>query len=431
MTTLLQINDNQLRLQLSDGRLINSQGYAWLKLDAVVFDIDTDQAAVKQCRLNPQQINNRYWHQCDQSSIAENSMGLRHAADLIWQHLSQLNRQYSLGNLAILVPSHYQESQLQLLLGVAQACRVSVSALVNKAVAELSKRALSDGVYQHIDVQLHQSVCSTVTVMNGQCSLADVQIAQDVGIHLMQEAILHGLQNVFIQDDRFDPLHDAATEQQLFDQLAVIASAVTASGNANIGVEHQSRLHSISLERPVWDQFLEPFKQALLRLTGSASQVFIDLNDAFGSVQFNALDPSVYVAVEHNSDDDVSRYLQGNKDGDAVLYQTQLSMKNVAAVNGNTQQDSSDDEKQDDKSSVSQGPTHVLLAGTAVPLEQAYINHGAQGFELQKKTQGNLTQLLSDKKLFIINDEQRQQLNVNDRIGSQLVDGILTVIQVV
>lgn len=430
MTTLLHINDNQLQLQLADGRLINSQGYAWLKSDAVVFDIEADQAAVKQCRLNPQQINNRYWQQCDQSSISSNSMGLRHAADLIWQHLSQLNSKYALDDLVVLVPSHYQESQLQLLLGVAQACQISVSALVNKAVAELSKRALSDGVYRHIDVQLHQSVSSTITVLNGQCSLTDVQIAQDVGIHLMQEALLHGLQNIFIQDDRFDPLHDAATEQQLFDQLAVIANALTASGNANIGVEHQSRLHSISLEKPVWDELLEPFKQTVLRLAGSAAKVFVDLNGAFGSVQFNALDASVYVAVEHSSEDDVSRYLQDNKDGDVVLYQTQLNMKNLVAVGGKIERVIGRDNKQGDVPSTLQGPTHVVMAGIAVPLEQAFIKHDAQGLQLQKKTQGNLVQLLNDKKLFIINDEQRQKISVNDRIGSELVDGMLTVIQV-
>ena len=78
MTHILYINDNNLRLQVFGGdanaeNIIHSKGYAWLKGDQVVFDTDKENAPIKFCRLAPQEINNRYWQQCEKSSISSNA----------------------------------------------------------------------------------------------------------------------------------------------------------------------------------------------------------------------------------------------------------------------------------------------------------------------------------------------------------------------
>ena len=76
MTDVLHINDNKLLLQQS-GPHFATQGYAWLAGDQVSFDLGTnaDHSAVKRCRVAPQEINNRYWMQCDQSAISSNAGG--------------------------------------------------------------------------------------------------------------------------------------------------------------------------------------------------------------------------------------------------------------------------------------------------------------------------------------------------------------------
>jgi hypothetical protein len=431
MTSLLYINDNQLRLQHADGRILSSQGYAWIKEANVVFDLDSSQpSAAQQCRLSPQQINNRYWQQCDQSSIVSNAMGLRHAADLVWQHLSQLKASYELDELVLIVPSHYQESQLQLLLGIAGACELRVVALVNKAVAELSKLVLDDGEYRHVDVQLHQAVCSTVLVEKGEARLTDVTVLQDVGIHQMQEALLHGLQSKFIQDDRFDPLHDAATEQQLFNQLPEAATNIGLSGSANIGVEHQSRLHSISVESTTWDNFLNPFRLAIEAISSAALKVFVDLNGAFDTANVSGLNSGGFVALHMSGLEGKARFLIDHQDAGVVLYQTQLA---AVKADGSNESESLSNESELDSSNISPSqfsPSHIVFAGRAVALEHAFVEHNSDGLLLSKKANGNLKKLLNDKKLFIINDDQRLELQVNDRVGSHLVDGTLTAIQV-
>jgi len=81
MTHILYINDNNLRLQplgaeASAENIIRSKGYAWFKDEQVVFDTDKNNAPIKFCRLAPQEINNRYWQQCEKSSISTNAAGM-------------------------------------------------------------------------------------------------------------------------------------------------------------------------------------------------------------------------------------------------------------------------------------------------------------------------------------------------------------------
>jgi len=144
MTHILYISDNNLRLQSFDksarSPVVRSQGYAWFKGDQVIFDTDTKNAPIKYCRLAPQEMNTRYWQQCEKSSISNNDAGMRHAADLLWKHLYELKQQNNILELVLVVPSHYQSSNLQLLLGIVESLEIKVSAIVNGALLSLTNK---------------------------------------------------------------------------------------------------------------------------------------------------------------------------------------------------------------------------------------------------------------------------------------------------
>jgi len=421
MVDVLHINDNCLLLQ-KDSRQISSQGYAWFSGDQVFFDLSTENTAVKRCRLSPQEINNRYWMQCDQSAITANGAGMRHAADLVWQHLNQLKHHHGLNELVLVVPSHYQAENLQLLLGVAKACDLEIKALLNKASLALFSGNLPTGDYTHLDVQLHQTVRSKLTIDNDSVKLGEVDLIQDVGIHLMQETLLKGLQNNFIQNDRFDPLHDAHTEQQLFDQVPKISEQIAASGKANIGVEHQGKLHTTSVDAKEWQGLLSNFSNKLAK--ASSTNAFVDLNSAFGSAALTDVGTIM------------SSTIKAGSNGAAVVYQTDLALtsarptteplarerdavgKNNVAEEKNTELPAST-------------ATHLLSAGKAVALNKAHISMQDNGLSVSLDKTANLENLLNSGKLFVLNDEGRTQVKPNDRIGSHLVDGVITVIQVI
>lgn len=426
MVDLLHINDNKLVLQRGDETLV-SQGYAWFNAKQVHFDLDSSaqEPAIKRCRLAPQQVNNRYWMQCDQNAISPNEAGMRHAADLIWQHLSQLKQAFNLGELLLVVPSHYRAENLQLLLGVAKASGLQVSGLINKAVLCLSASNIADGDYTHHDVQLHQAVTSRLSVSDGMVKLGDVESVQDVGIHLMQETLLKGLQNSFIQSDRFDPLHDASTEQQLFDQLSEIAEQVASSGKANVVVEHHGKRHSTSIDAKEWHGLLTEFASRLVKK--SSSHTLLDLNSAFGSAALAGLEDAGIKAVSGLPNLDIHALLNSGAESatSAVVYRTELPLQAVelappvshATPAARTQGDSS--------------VTHLLSAGVAVDVNQAHVSMHDNTLSVAVNSDSNLAALLSNGQLFIMNDEGRTQLKPNDRLGSHLADGVITVIQVI
>ena len=421
MQTTLHINDNNLLLQ-SGTSSERSQGYVWIKDDKLIFDEPSDQAAVKHCRLHPQQINNRYWQQCDQSTIPQNEAGMRHAADLIWQHLAQYKKN-GVSELSLVVPSHYQSANLQLLLGIAKASDIKITALVNKAVLATLDHIKAAGQHCHIDVQLHQTVVSWLDINENKLKLSNVDVIQDVGIHLIEEALLKSLQANFIQNDRFDPLHDAAYEQQLFDQLPQLVGKLIADGKATVTVQGKGHAHNISYEANEFNAVLKPFLDRLTKAKAQADTAFIDFNAAFAHL---ALVQISELGFEHLSSENLPAQASFTAvaDGLNLIYQTELPMQAVLAPNKSAVEPTA-------AKTNEVGALHLVLAGRAVALENAQIDLAAGELALSYALRGNAASLLQSGQLFVLGDESRKQLKGNDRLGSVLVDGVLSVVEVI
>lgn len=440
MIHTLHINDHNLLVYGADF-VARSQGYAWLKGDAVVFDCNSEQAPVNSCRLAPQQINSRYWQQCEQSSIASNEAGMRHAADLIWRHLSELNNQHNLDQVVLVVPSHYQAANLKLLLGIAKSCGLQVVGLVNKAVAALHDRLKPLTDCLHIDVQLHQSVCTRVSIDGGRVKSEAVEVVQGVGIQAMQDALLKAMQESFIQNDRFDPLHYAETEQQLFDQLDDVAKELQASSKAAVSVQYQDRLHRSSIDSKLWLATLSPFFNQLLAQADGSQAVAIDLNGAFENCVLPEMIGRDVVILLAPPAFDLALFTSGDSDDTALIYRTELptaTQKKVVSdkVDAPRQQrvkPAAIQEKlqERDTQSSNASATHLMQFGVAVPIKQAELRIDKNRLTLHQSASGNAQSLLEARQVFVMNDESRQQFEPNDRLGSHMADGVITVIRVV
>ena len=421
MQATLHINDNNLLLQTSNG-IRRGRGYAWIKGDSLVFNQPSEQAAVKHCRLHPQQINSRYWQQCDQSSIPKNDAGMRHAADLIWQQLRQYQDD-GVSHLSFVVPSHYQSTNLQLLLGIAKASNIKVTALVNKAILAASSKVGEAGRYCHIDVQLHQTVVSWLDVKDSKLSLAEVEVIQDVGINLIEEALLKALQASFIQNDRFDPLHHASYEQQLFDQLPELAHSLVVDGKSTVTVQGNGHAYSISYEASEFNAVLRPFLDRLSALNSNVISAYIDFNAAFDHADLSQFSE---FGFEHVSSETLGELdaLEVTVDGQDLIYQTEVSVSGSLVVSAPTEQAKP-------KEVAAAGHLYLVLAGNAVALENAHLSLSAAELKLVYADRGNAQSLIQSGQLFVLGDEGRKQLRSNDRLGSELVDGVLSVIRVV
>ena len=448
MPTLLYINDNNLLIQ-QNGQFHRSQGYAWMKGEDVFFDNDAQNSAVKNCRRSPQEINNRYWQQCEQSAISSNAAGMRHSADLIWRHLSELKELHSLQELVLVVPSHYQASNLQLLLGIAKSCGLEVVGLVNKSVLALHDKVVGDGEYLHLDIQLHQSVSTVVTVQAGRAQLGSVEIIQNVGIYAMQDALLKSIQHSFIQNDRFDPLHYAITEQQLFDQLSVVANEIEKVGKSNVNVEHERRVHSTSVDKKQWNSVITPLLKRLIANASATNSkaVYVDANAAFAigdisqsrGVGLTDLQSAGMMMLQPVSSVDSKLLISNTNTPGIVDYLTDLPVSETQnATNKETQSamtpavaTSATASIQASNGALIDGhASHLLQAGVALPIENSELRADGGQLTLHKANVGNVQAMLNDQKIFVLNDSDRRELQANDRLGSNLADGVVTVISV-
>lgn len=430
MTTILYLSDNNLLIQKADS-LSKSQGYVWLK-EQLYFDLDVENNPVNHCRIEPQKINNHYWQQCSQTAIAKNPSGMRHAADLIWQHITRLKQAHNLEQVILVVPSHYHQPNLQLLLGIFQACDIRVISLVNKAIVELSNQIKTQGRYLHIDMQLHQTVCSEVIAENNSISLGNVQFVQTVGLQLLQDNLLKMIQAQFIKVDRFDPLHYAETEQQLFDQLAKLAERFHQQSKANVVVAHNAQQHSITIEKAQWDKSIADSMASLNQK--------IDLEQyQYCYVQMNGFEAITEFANQQSSlrnqlPDYTTVAKQYHNDSQQVVYQTEQSLaldKALEQQSSAASIDKAGKQNSSEANSVEQSRvTHLLLSGVATELANAALTFNAGQISFDAQAASNIENLLNSGKLFVVGDAGRTMLRVGDRLASEMADGVITAIYV-
>jgi hypothetical protein len=103
----------------------------------------------------------------------------------------------------------------------------------------------------HLDLQLHQAV---VTVLeharaDGALRRTRYEILPGAGLQAIQQALVESVATVFVRKTRFDPLHEAATEQRLADLLPVWIDALGSAEEIEAEVTSGAHAHRVTLTR--------------------------------------------------------------------------------------------------------------------------------------------------------------------------------------
>jgi hypothetical protein len=228
---LLDINDCNLQLWHS-GSHLQSPGYALLAGGQYRFGNPARAAA----RLQPRDINTRYWWQLSTEPLQPALGPARHTGDLVHAQLQELHREGGKPDeILVAVSGSMQRDQLALLLGIAQQCPFSAVGLVNRSVALGSLHATGARLF-HLEVQLHQAVITELANRDGRVELQRTLPLPGCGLLQLQEKLVEIIAAGFIRQTRFDPRRKAATEQQLYDALPDALRALGQSGETNLEV---------------------------------------------------------------------------------------------------------------------------------------------------------------------------------------------------
>jgi hypothetical protein len=228
---VLEIND--IGLTVSDGKKTLLSSPACALLDG--NNIEVGEKAFRKSRLRPLWANNRFWSRLDQAKLTNPSGRFQTNADLAHAHLEHVWHELAGAadnSLLVVVPSTWDQPQLGLLLGIAADLNIPVSGLVDSAVA--AGLSLEPGVPQlHLDLQQGKFVLTEMQIRT-QLSRTGVFIVCEKGLSAIRDAWANIIADVFVRQTRFDPLHKAETEQQLYNKLDGWLAEIEADGSATL-----------------------------------------------------------------------------------------------------------------------------------------------------------------------------------------------------
>lgn len=226
--------------------------------------------AAAQARLKPVYAYDRFWSDLTADPLPRPVPEARTRADLGFRHLSRLwagaAQPGDEGLLA--VPGTMRPAELGLLGGIAAAVSIPVIGYVDLAVAACAPIDACETVL-HLDLQLYQAV---LTELRGSDTLARhrVEVAPRVGLRAVQAAWAQLVSEAMVRRTRLDPLHLAATEQQLHDRLPGWVQQLAGSDAVDAEIDASAGRFGVSLRREQFVFAAEAYYSQLSDLIHSA-----------------------------------------------------------------------------------------------------------------------------------------------------------------
>ncbi|MBP8924844.1 MAG: hypothetical protein KBG75_03220 [Pseudomonadales bacterium] len=255
---VLEFNDIALALGDEQGLRASSPGYANIGREPVLIGAP----ARAQARIDPRQTLNQFWMRLGTEPLHHARAQVRHHADLAYLQLLQLHEEAGKPDeLIFAVPGSFSKEQLAILLGIAQRCPFRAVGLVDAALAAASTSPIADAAL-HLDLQLHQCVVTQLARDGDTLQRVGVRVLPGTGLLQMQERWARHAAAEFIQQTRFDPLHAATTEQQLYDQMpqwldTLNEQSDVSAGLLNGGNSYHAKLRSADMLEAVRPLYLQ------------------------------------------------------------------------------------------------------------------------------------------------------------------------------
>ncbi len=212
---IIELNDRNICLRNQDEILVQSPGFANIADKNPVFG----EEARKTARLHPRQTFSQFWSQLSLDPLANSNNLFRHQADLAFAHLNNIASQHALKDQVIFaVPSNYNRNQLSILLGLVKSCEFDAVGLVDMPLL-MAGDADDPAMTVYVDIQLHQTVLTTFSLQENKPTRDKVIQIPGTGLIALHDSWVNMVTDEFIKQSRFDPHHNAETEQYVYNQL--------------------------------------------------------------------------------------------------------------------------------------------------------------------------------------------------------------------
>ena len=267
---VLEINDCGLRVFVGTDEVLDSPGVAVVEPHKIMVGT----AALMHARSRPTQVNNQFWRRLSLETLKSENASCRHHADLAYCHLQEVADHCDLPQEVILaVPGNFTHEQLALLLGIIKESPVNAVGLVDASAACVSNVA-PRGTHLHVELHRHQTLVSRVAV-HEQAVLDMTETVNDAGLQNFQDAWARVFTDAFIMQCRFDPLHSAEAEQQLYDLMPQWVSRAMRQGEIMAELDDRTAKVSLRQLQDASAPILSRVRALIENLAESNSVVFV------------------------------------------------------------------------------------------------------------------------------------------------------------
>ena len=370
---VIEINGSGISVHGDGSILLESPAYA--TADGNVLLLGDDARA--KARLKPTETNTHFWDQLSIEPLPKPFLNARHHADIAYWHLRDIweHIKTDSGELILAVPGSFNETQLGLLLGITKSLEIPVTNLIDAALVACEDNGSDAKTQLHLDIQSHRIV---LTRLELNTKLRRVEVKELIGTGLMQlhQIWMGVIRDGFVSLTRFDPMHKAQTEQQIYNMLLDWLMRLRHEETLSLELSSKGRVYSITLNRDDLIRCAAKTYEKILRLIGGQARSdesiefhlshrlwslpgLTDKLDATGYTPLVNLDRQAIArgALKHLSTIHMS--------GDSLHFITQLPRPRI-------------ERPSDPKNIVQDIPTHILYRAHAYPIGKHLLTLGTE-----------------------------------------------------
>lgn len=247
-TVAIELNDTGI-LTAGDPPLRVDPSPGYVLLDGK--DLQLGEMARSRSRLKPRWVDHRYWDRLDSHPMPKPFPRHLSRADVAHSQLlelwNQIRSQVAAPDPSVLlaIPGSFSVDQLGLILGIARACEMPVTGLVDSAVAAVATRSVGERIL-YLDATLHRMIWTDLT-HDGDLVRRRVEVLESGGLLAVRDAWAKRIAELLIRRTRFDPFHHGRAEQTLYDRLPQWMAELAGADRVAVNLEAQNKEYAVEL----------------------------------------------------------------------------------------------------------------------------------------------------------------------------------------
>jgi len=268
---ILAAGGNPSRLLEVDGHKQESPGVAIPEKKRLVVG----NSAASKAHLFPLQVINRFWDQLNTEPLKQTHGHAQNHAEIACAHLSHIWEHIKMhgDEMIIAVPDYYSREKLGLILGMARELSIPVNGFVSLPIAA-SFNPCPDAMLLHLDIHLHRFEMVYLR-QDEQLTRENSMAVQEINLEQLYRGWVESIAEEFVRTTRFDPLHQAATEQELYSRLPDALEIFKSQSSFIFEIAHGKHRYRTPL---LWDLL----KQKSEAVYDDIRRSIVKMRDAYG-----------------------------------------------------------------------------------------------------------------------------------------------------